>query len=83
MFFRNCTFALDCGEVNHWCICFFFFKNAAENAVLEAGSLITELLWPDIEDVNLNEICFQQDGARHVIQPIKQSIFCALSSVIV
>lgn len=64
----------------------FLFENAAENVIAVNGErdrgMIADFLCSEIKDINLNDLSINR-MERHAIQLNKQSIFCALSSVIV
>lgn len=55
---------------NYWTF-FFFFENDAGNAVTVNGTvneryrtIITDLLWPEQDDINMDDMCFQLDDAN-------------------
>ena len=47
----------------------YFFENEAGAAVSVNGlryrTMINEFLWPELEDMDVGDVCFQQDGAMY------------------
>ena len=61
----------------------YFFENEAGAAVSVNGwryrTMINEFLWPQFDDMDVNDVYFQQDGTR-VTQVEKPSVLCVKSS---
>jgi hypothetical protein len=45
----------------------YFFKNETGATVTVNGmryrAMINDFLWPELEDIDVNDVCFQQNGA--------------------
>ena len=60
-----------------------FFENESGATVTVNGlryrTMINEFLWPESEDMDVDDVYFQQDGA-HATQVAKTSVFCVKNS---
>ena len=71
-----------CGFWEGWIIGPYFCENEAGAAVLVNGlryrTMINEILWPELEDMDMDDVYCQQPTLR-TTQVAKPSIFCAKS----
>ena len=46
---------------------------------LRYRTMINEFLWTELEDIDVDDVYFQQDGAIRAILVAKPSVFCVKS----